>query len=177
MTLREGWEAFETIHLTQGEIKVSDDAGAMMTTLVGSCVSACLFDADAGMGGMNHFLLPEDPNGDGQSALYGINQMELLINSLVRMGARKSSLRAKLFGGNRMREGLGGVGARNAALAETFLHDEGIPCLSKALRGNRAQRIQFHPASGRARSKYISDAPVRSRRPAPVAGPGEVELF
>ncbi|WP_298915004.1 chemotaxis protein CheD [uncultured Algimonas sp.] len=174
-------QSLRTVHLTQGEVKVSDESGVVMTTLVGSCVSACIFDPVARVGGMNHFLLPDDPNAGEQTALYGINQMELLINRLLGIGARKSRLQAKLFGGNCLTKGLSDIGAKNAQLAEGFLISEAIPCIGNALRGTKAQRIQFQPATGKARVKRIADsADAIAKRPAPAPIPaqtGEVELF
>ncbi|MGB6229189.1 MAG: chemotaxis protein CheD [Litorimonas sp.] len=169
------------LYLVQGEFKVSEDPQDVITTLVGSCVTACLYDPIAKVGGMNHFLLPHGPCG-GNDTLYGINQMELLINGLLRMGARKYRMKSKLFGGNTITAGLCDAGVRNAEMAETFLSDENIPCVASALRGTQAQRIQFHPATGRARMKYIEDTfeGDRAQRPAPVAAPvdsGVVELF
>lgn len=170
------------LNIVQGEVRVSEDPTLLITTLVGSCISACLFDPVSEVGGLNHFLLPEDPNGGDRVALYGINQMELLINSLLTIGAKRNRLQAKLFGGNTLHAGLSDVGSKNADLAETFLSHEGIPCVSRAIRGTQAQRIQFHPTSGRARMKYIQDAPVETIRKAPVVpvvsdGAGDLELF
>ena len=179
------WHALKgqsrTHYLIQGEIEVSDCADTVITTLVGSCVAACIYDTERCAGGMNHFLLPQAPSG-GNDMMYGINQMELLINSLLKLGARKSNLKAKIFGGNAITNGLTDAGLRNSALAETFLRDENIPIIASALRGDKAQRIQFHPVTGRARMKYIHDTlPVETQvKPAPVTpipNAGELELF
>ncbi|MBE7210087.1 MAG: chemotaxis protein CheD, partial [Gluconacetobacter diazotrophicus] len=103
---------------------------------------------------------------------------------LLGLGARRSRLQAKLFGGGRMLKGLTDVGAMNAAFAERFLADEGISYLGGSLRGDRARRIQFWPVSGRARQQLMAadEARVfdaeRHRPRAPSDGAaGAVELF
>ena len=92
------------LHVVQGEFAVTEDPDVMMGTILGSCVSACMRDPVAGVGGMNHFLLPgerETTDGGPQSMRYGVQSMELLLNALYRMGARRERLEVKLFGGAR----------------------------------------------------------------------------
>jgi chemotaxis protein CheD len=110
--------------------------------------------------------------------------MELLVNDLLRHGARRDRLEAKLFGGARMVDGLTDVGAQNAAFAERFLKDEGIHYVGGSLRGEHARRVQFWPASGRGRQLLLGgDADVfnseRTPPPAPAApqDSGALELF
>ena len=97
-----------TIHLIQGEWRVGDGEDVALTTVLGSCVAACLHDPLARIGGMNHFLLP----GDDQSfnprdaERYGVYLMELLVNGLMQLGARRDRLQAKLFGGPPLRTNL-----------------------------------------------------------------------
>ncbi|MGB3456070.1 MAG: chemotaxis protein CheD [Litorimonas sp.] len=169
----------DTLSVIQGDVRVSRDPRIVMSTLVGSCVSVCLFDPDLGLGGMNHYLLPGDPDQQDQDgALYGINQIELLINELMKEGAVRSHLQAKIFGGNRMMDGLTTVGERNARVAEEFIRDEGIRLVASQLRGDRAQKIEFHPASGRARTRYVEEVVVEvAPRPAPVMDAGDVDFF
>lgn len=177
------------IHVVQGEFSVTDDPDVMMGTILGSCVAACVRDRLIGVGGMNHFLLPGDKEGsaigDGPQALrYGVQSMELLLNALYRMGARRERLEVKLFGGARVIDGLSDVGQQNAAFAERFLQAEGIALMGGSLRGERARRIQFWPVSGRVRQMALVD-PGRqvfeSERtkpiPAPAADDGDLELF
>lgn len=178
------------INIVQGERRVTCDPGVVITTLLGSCVAACLRDPVAGVGGMNHFLLPGDGRGAESGAAgagamrYGVHAMELLVNELLRSGAQRSRLEGKLFGGARMMTGLTNVGELNAAFAERFLADEGIALVGGSLRGERGRRIQFWPVSGRARQMVMPGEQVdlfRSERQvvpaAPAAESGLVELF
>jgi len=172
------------VHVVQGEHFVSGDPDTVMTTILGSCVAVCMTDPVRGVGGMNHFLLPEGRGGVAdEDRRYGVNLMELLINDLLRLGARRERLQAKLFGGARMFDGLSDVGAGNAAFAEKFLRDEGIPIVGQSLGGTEARRVQYWPTTGRAQQKTVTDnadlATLRVKPPkveAPVAD-GAVELF
>jgi chemotaxis protein CheD len=178
------------IHIVQGQQHVESDPNAMMTTILGSCIAACLWDPVRGIGGMNHFLLPgdenqmPDPGGTGSSARYGVHAMELLVNALLRRGAKRESLKAKLFGGARMIRGLTDIGEMNAAFAERFLLSEGIPVIGGSLRGNQGRRIQFWPVGGRARQVLLRpdtltvfQAEYQAAAPKMVAQTGTVELF
>ena len=176
-------ERRQRIHVAQGDAKVSAGPDVVMTTLLGSCVAACIRDPGAGVGGMNHFLLP----GEGETATssrsesYGLYLMELLINGLLKKGARRGSLEAKLFGGARMFDGLSDIGAKNAAFAKRFLEMEGIPLVGGNLGGTRGRRLEYWPVSGRARQS-VMDVPnaleIPVERPAALAADaGELELF
>lgn len=168
------------VHVIQGEHHVSDDPEVMLTTVLGSCVSACLHDPVAGLGGMNHFLLADaGEGGDSEAVRYGAYAMEVLINSLLKRGASRARLQAKVFGGARMFNGLSDVGAGNADFIRSFLEVEAIPLLSESLGGLTARRVEFWPATGRARLRHataepVERPPVRRPRPAPI---GDVELF
>ena len=170
------------IHVGQGEHHITSDPSVMLTTVLGSCVAACLTDPLAGVGGMNHFLLP-DGAGAGTDAgrRYGAYAMELLINELVKAGARRERLEAKLFGGGRMFNSLRDVGMANADFAERFLRDEGIPVVGGSLRGPGGRRLHFWPVSGRALQRAVTDAASAPVRPVPVPVPaapgGELDLF
>lgn len=168
-------------HIVQGEYLVTDDRNAAISTILGSCVSACIRDPVAGVGGMNHFLLPGEDSGR-QGLQYGAYAMELLINGLLQRGARRDRLEAKLFGGARMLSGLTDIGRQNGVFAERFLQDEGIRYLGGSLGGDQARRIQFWPVSGRARQQLLAgDAGVfaAERKPqrAPVVHDGDLEMF
>ena len=114
------------INIVQGEYHVSGDQALSITTLLGSCVAACIHDPEAGVGGMNHFLLPGDEATSPLVARHGVHLMELLINGLLKKGASRERLQAKLFGGARTMQGLGDIGASNARFAQDFLKREGI---------------------------------------------------
>ncbi len=170
------------VHVVQGEFYVTDDPQIVLTTLLGSCVAACICDPVARIGGMNHFLLPGDgERSQGGDALrYGVYSMELLINGLLRQGAQRSRLEGKLFGGGRMQQGLTDVGALNATFAERFLQDEGISNAGGSLRGDRGRRIQFWPTLGRARQIFMAERTVfQAERRTAVVVPHDdsVELF
>jgi chemotaxis protein CheD len=176
------------LHVVQGEFAVSDDPHMVLNTILGSCVAACMRDAVAGVGGMNHFLLPggrrKQAGAEPEAVRYGVQSMELLLNALYGMGARRERLEVKLFGGARVVEGLSDIGRQNAAFAEQFLKSEGIRHIGGSLGGERARRVQFWPVSGRVRQMAVAD-PGRTvfeaeRRRPPAreqAMQGQVELF
>ena len=95
------------MHVVQGEYRVIRDPRVVLTTILGSCVATCIWDDVAGVGGMNHFLLPGDEAGGSDHVKYGVNAMELLINGLLKEGASRARLRAKLFGGAKVVQSLG----------------------------------------------------------------------
>ncbi|HEX2019715.1 MAG TPA: chemotaxis protein CheD [Aurantimonas sp.] len=169
------------VHVMQGEAKVETGRDTVLTTLLGSCVAACIRDPEAGVGGMNHFLLPGSSDFEGGRAeSFGHYLMELLINGLMQRGARRGHLEAKLFGGARTVGGLSDVGAKNAAFAERFLRMEKITYLGGSLGGHSGRRIEYWPESGRARQIFFEKAAMPSIPVAPVPKPqtiGDVELF
>ena len=170
------------VHIVQGEYRVSDDPGVVVSTLLGSCVAACVRDPIARVGGMNHFLLPgEDTRASDRDAeRYGDYLMELLINGLMQQGAQRERLEAKLFGGARMMRGLSDIGNKNAEFAERYLRHEGITLIGKDLGGDRGRRVQYWPVSGRARQSYVAAGsgvvPVEVVKAPPMWG-SDVELF
>lgn len=173
------------VHVVQGEHHISDEPDVILTTILGSCVAVCMRDTKIGVGGMNHFLLPTGrADGVDEGRRYGAYAMELLINDLLRAGARRDRLEAKLFGGARMFGGLSDVGASNAAFAEKFLRDEAIPLVGASLGGLAARRVQYWPTTGRAQQRVVTDNAELTRlrepavrTPAPVEQEGTVELF
>ena len=166
-------------NIVQGEQFVTDDPDVVVSTLLGSCVAACLRDPLIGVGGMNHFLLP---GREDQDVSYGVHAMELLVNALLQRGARRERLEAKLFGGARLVKGLTDVGAKNSQFAEDFLRREGVRNIGGSLRGEHGRRIQFWPVSGRARQVLLgqeTQALLASERVVakPPAATGGLELF
>jgi len=149
------------IHVIQGEYKVSNDPGVVMSTILGSCVSACMRDPVAGAGGMNHFLLPgasANAMAGGEATRYGVHLMELLINGLLKMGARRDRLEAKIIGGARTIATFSNVGEQNARFAAQFLNDEGIRIVSSSTGGDVGRKLEFWPVSGRARQYPLTGA-------------------
>lgn len=167
-------------HVGQGEFAVSDDHSVILTTVLGSCVATCLYDEEKGLGGMNHFLLPGVERDGDETNLFGVNLMELLINNLVRLGADKKRLKAKLFGGGRVIDHQAKIGEKNAEFALRFIADEGIPCVSKSLEGSFGRRVRFWPATGRAQQYLLrgveGETPPRPAKPA-AAVTDDIELF
>ncbi|HEX8446965.1 MAG TPA: chemotaxis protein CheD [Sphingomonas sp.] len=180
-------DGFRHVNVPQGEYQVSLDPTTMLTTILGSCVAACLYDPVAKVGGMNHFLLAH-PHGNQildpvTQQRYGVHAMELLINAMLRHGAQRPRLRAHLYGGGNLHSGMQAIGTANGDFARAFLADEGIPLLAQDLGGKFARRVEFQPALGRARSKIVADTPVDRvaappprRVPAPIDD-GDVDLF
>lgn len=177
-----------TLHIGQGEHQISSEPGVVITTILGSCIAACIRDPKAGIGGMNHFLLPEgDAAADSEAGRrYGVNAMERLINGLLAAGARRERLEAKLFGGASMFDRLRDIGGQNAAFAHRFLNAEGISIVGGDTGGGMARRIRYWPTTGQAQQRLLADADptvfVRERKlavapPAPVADSGDLELF
>ncbi|MBN9887832.1 chemotaxis protein CheD [Salipiger abyssi] len=167
-------------NVIQGEYRISDDPTCVLSTVLGSCAAVCLTDPVAGVGGMNHFLLPHRAGRDGEDVRYGAYSMELLINGLLKRGARKNRMIAKLFGGAKMLTQLRDIGDSNVAFAREFLQNEGIPVASESTGGNAARRIRFWPTDGRVK-QFIVPGEVERVAP-PVAAPappshGEIVLF
>ena len=169
------------IHVGQGEHHVTSDADVVLSTVLGSCVAMCLRDPVAGIGGMNHFLLPEGAGaGTDAGRRYGAYAMELLINDVLKAGGRRERLEAKLFGGGRMFDSLKDVGNSNADFAERFLADEGIPVVVASLRGAGGRRVHYWPVTGRALQRGVTDAVAQRPAPPPPRPPvdsGALELF
>jgi chemotaxis protein CheD len=169
------------LHVIQGEQHVSAEPNIVMTTILGSCVAACIRDPDAGVGGMNHFLLPGDTEAirSGASERQAVHAMELLLNALLKAGASRRNLEAKVFGGAATMQGLTDVGSLNAAFAVEFLRRESIPIVAECLRGTSARRIQYWPVSGRARRHFVRAElpPIASVVQPPEVTTGALELF
>jgi len=127
----------------------------IVTTVLGSCVAVCLYDNSIGIGGMNHFLLPEGQSGDLDDVVFGLHAMELLINEMLKQGADKRRMEAKLFGGAQMIGGLSDIGERNVAFAREFLSDERFPVVAESVGGNMGRRIRFVPTTGSVMQKLV----------------------
>lgn len=170
--------ATKTVSVIQGDYAVSADPAVMMSTVLGSCIAVCLYDPVKGIGGMNHFLLAVAQDAQTRDLKYGINAMELLINRMLRAGAVRDNLQAKLFGGARMTNHAKDIGKGNAKFAEDFLQKEGINCVSASLGGEKARRIQFIPTTGAARQMQITGPAPSERVPTPVAARAtDITLF
>ena len=148
----------DAVKILPGEYFVTSGNEALVTVL-GSCVSACIRDVDTGLGGMNHFMLPDEGGREmvSASARYGNYAMEVLINHLLKLGARRMRLEAKVFGGGAVLESLSGskVGIRNAEFVLDYLKTEQIPVMAKDLLDAYPRKIYFFPKSGRVLVKKL----------------------
>jgi len=172
---------FNRVTVLQGQSHVSADPLVELGTVLGSCVATCLYDPEARIGGMNHFLLPEPPASHDRAKVdvhYGAYLMEILINAMLAGGAGKPRLRAHLYGGANLRAGMAPIGSANAGFARTFLEREGIPLMRADLGGNHARRVDFRPATGQVRCRAVENrlAPDTTPASAPTPG-GDLELF
>jgi chemotaxis protein CheD len=127
----------------------------VLTTVLGSCVAACILDIENGVAGMNHFMLPEDGGGSrdhSESMRYGAYAMEVLIRELLRAGARRERLQAKVFGGGAVLANMTtlNIGDRNADFVLRYLRAQRIEIAAQDLRGQHARRVCFIPSTGKA---------------------------
>jgi len=175
----------DAVKILPGEYFVYREDILIMTTL-GSCIAACLWDREARVGGMNHFMLPE---GDSDTGRYGSYAMELLINEMMKLGATRATMEAKVFGGGQVISGMStmNVGERNTAFVIDYLKTERIPIMSKDVLDIYPRKVCFLPASGKAMVKRLAPtnpealaaqdrAAVQKAVPASTGG-GSVDLF
>jgi chemotaxis protein CheD len=149
-----------SVKVLPGEFYVHDQDVAITTTL-GSCVAACLHDPGAGVGGMNHFMLP-DAGDAAAGGRFGAFAMELLINELLKRGARRGSLQAKVFGGGQVMKSLAGtlIGEKNVAFVTAFLAQERIPVLGKDVLDIYPRKVCLFPKTGKALCRRLPAAQV-----------------
>jgi len=178
----------EAVKILPGEYFVFDEDVIIMTTL-GSCIATCLWDRNARIGGMNHFMLPDNGGGSSDSGRYGSFAMELLINEMLKMGASRLTLEAKVFGGGAVISGMSSlnVGERNTSFVMDYLKTERIPIVSKDVMDIYPRKVCFFPQSGKAMVKRLAasnpDAIVAQERmaaqkaAAPAATGGSIDLF
>ena len=166
-------DAGERLLLHPGDYRVSDRP-IMMSTLLGSCVSVCVYDPGSRIMGMNHFVLAEPKRSEdvslsaSEAGRYGSHAMVMLMNDLLHLGAKKSRLHAKAFGGSSLLGDLNGdndkptdIGSVNASYVRDFLEHHNIPLVSADLGGNHGRQIHF---SGHDYAVYLRRIPIRHRR-------------
>lgn len=140
------------VRVLPGEHYVTNDPTEMIITILGSCVAACIRDPLIGAAGMNHFMLPASDTGEwGQVSAamrYGNYAMEMLINDLMRRGARRERLEIKVFGGGHIGSMKSDVGEQNARFVLEYLKSEGLKPVAVDLGGDSARRIHYFPANG-----------------------------
>ena len=177
----------DAVKVLPGEFFVHDEDILIMTTL-GSCIAACLWDRERRIGGMNHFMLP-DADGGADSGRYGSFAMELLINEMMKRGASRLTMEAKVFGGGAVISGMNtiNVGERNTSFVLDYLRTERISVVSKDVLDIYPRKVCFLPASGKAMVKKLASANTealiaqeRAAAKKPAAGDngaGSVDLF
>lgn len=181
----------QAVKLLPGEYYVTDK-DMLLVTVLGSCVAACIRDCYSGIGGMNHFMLPDGGADIGNplnaSARYGTYAMEILINQLLKLGARRCNLEAKVFGGGNVLDGLtvANVGQRNADFVLKFLRTERIRVVAQDLVDIFPRKVYFFPKNSKVmvkklrntRNMTISEREKDySQRLRKVENGGEIELF
>lgn len=151
--------------LLPGDYYVTKDS-EMITTVLGSCVSACIRDRVLGIGGMNHFMLPETSSSRlnsreeavvGSALRYGNYAMEHLINTILQFGGKRKNLEVKLFGGGKVIATLGDVGSRNIAFVLDYVDTEALDLVSQDMGDIYPRKVNYYPQSGRVRMKKIKD--------------------
>ena len=184
------WDAHfqnDSVKVLPGEYFVHDE-DILITTTLGSCIAACLWDRKRHIGGMNHFMLPDAVGDSGDSGRYGSYAMELLINELMKRGASRSTLEAKVFGGGAVINGMNSinVGERNTRFVFDYLRTERIPIVSKDVMAIYARKVCFLPASGQAMVNRLSSTHadnviaqdrVAAQNARPSTSCGSVDLF
>lgn len=173
-----------------GDFYVTEREDETLVTVLGSCVAACIRDPRLGIGGMNHFMLPQGRTGgwgrDPESTRFGNFAMEKLINELMKKGCARESLEIKIFGGGNVTESNIAVGTDNAQFALRYLEAERLRCVAQDLGGRFPRRIHYSPATGRvvrrllgrdasgavARDEFEHAKRLSTRSPA-----GEIDLF
>ncbi len=175
----------DAVKVLPGEYFVHDEDILILTTL-GSCIAACLWDRERRIGGMNHFMLPEGTGGSGR---YGSFAMELLINELLKRGATRATLEAKVFGGGQVISGMNSinVGERNTQFVLDYLKTERIPVVSKDVLDIYPRKVCLLPASGKAMVKrlapthpeaLVAQDRVAAQKAVPVGNTGgSIDLF
>lgn len=141
------------VKLFSGDCYVTDKPKHLLVTILGSCVSACIRDPIAGIGGMNHFLLPHGEHRDfdhvNEATRYGAYAMEQLINGIISKGGVKSRLEVKVFGGGNVIKSNTLIGDRNVQFVREFLRKEGLLITGSDLGGTYPRRIHYYPDTGK----------------------------
>lgn len=171
-----------------GEFYVTSKNDEVLVTVLGSCVSACIRDPRTGIGGMNHFMLPQGDGGswNGESTRYGNFAMEKLINELIKQGCPRERMEVKVFGGGNVIDSSTQIGTKNADFVLRFLQSEGISCAAQDLGGLHPRRIQYYPSTGRVvrRLLQVNESVLIAREEKNYASrlsskptAGDIELF
>lgn len=150
-------ESEEEAYLLPGKVLVSARP-ITISTLLGSCVSVCIWDEPAGVGGMNHYQLPESAVPGERSPRFGNVAIKALVEKMTALGARPETMRAKIFGGGRIIKSLNHaehLGRRNVEMAEKMLDGYGIRVIASDVGGDQGRRLSFCTAGGQAFIRYV----------------------
>lgn len=153
----------DLLHLTRVVIRIGalyvSNTPVLLDTVLGSCISVCMYDEETKIGGMNHFMLPESAALDPPTqARYGVQAMEILITRMMKMGANRNNFKAKVFGGGHVLQTLespDSVPQRNIAFIRKFMATERIPVVHEDVGGKRTRRVLFLPHLGEVRLKRL----------------------
>lgn len=147
---------YDAVKVLPGEYFVSSQ-DLLITTVLGSCIAACVWDSKARVGGMNHFMLPDGDSADGFGR-YGSYAMELLINEMLKKGAKRETIQAKVFGGAQVMAGFTSmnVGEKNTKFVIDYLATERIPVVSQDVLDIHPRKVCFFPVSGKALVKRLA---------------------
>lgn len=150
-----------TAKVLPGEFYVSKN-DELISTVLGSCIAACVYDESLGIGGMNHFMLPIEKGVDPSNAhslncRYGNWAMEFLINEVLKNGAAKRNLKVKLFGGGKIIRSMTDIGLGNIRFARAYLQEEGLELVSHDVGGPWPRKVIFNPQTGKAQVKKLRD--------------------
>ncbi|TMP25271.1 chemotaxis protein CheD [Pseudoalteromonas rubra] len=142
-----------------GEFYVSK-SDELISTVLGSCIAACIYDEKQGVGGMNHFMLPgvkgtSSIHADDLNCRYGNWAMEYLINEVIKNGARRENLKIKLFGGGKIISSMTDIGIGNIRFAEAYVEEEQLALVSHDVGGPWPRKVVFHPQTGKAQVKKL----------------------
>ncbi len=150
----------DAVKILPGEYYVTG-RNMVLVTVLGSCVAACIRDRQTGIGGMNHFMLPDNKSDNGNpvglAGRYGTYAMELMINQMLKSGARRANLEAKVFGGGNVLRGftVANVGERNAEFVLNYLKTEKISLAAQDLLDIYPRKVYYFPATGRTLVKKL----------------------
>ena len=155
------FEHFKFHNVLPGNFMITTEKDEVISTLLGSCVAACIRCCKTGIGGLNHFLLPSTKGRiikDDESMRYGNFAMEKLIGSIIRSGGIRSSLEAKVFGGANLYDTNAAtpVGRSNIQFVLDFIHSEGIQLAAEDIGGTYGRKIYFHPKTGKVKVQKLN---------------------
>lgn len=162
-TINRYWDKTQrcwAIKLLPGQVYVTSNNNEILTTTLGSCVSACIRDNKLGIGGINHFMLPESKKGGSDlwldmAARYGSFAMEILINEILKKGGYRDNLEVKLTGGGRIVANMSDVGKHNIAFAKSYVARENLTLLAEDLGGVHPRKIIYNPITGMLKIKKL----------------------